>query len=172
MKKQHNIRVINMPNVHTNFEDRTVQYNQLLSNFKELLKKNNLKFTIQREVILETLYNSSGHLSPESLHQLIQMQHPTLKIGIATIYRTLSLLEESHIVTSLSFGAQGKKYELGAKEHHDHLICMRCGSITEFVDEKIEERQHDITDELGFKMIDHSMQIYGICKNCQETHNN
>jgi len=156
-----------MPNVNTDFNDRTVEYEQLLSDFKQLLKKNNLKFTIQREVILETLYNSDEHLTPEALHHLIQEQQPDLKTGIATVYRTLALLEESNVVTSLSFGAQGKKYELGAKEHHDHLICTHCGSITEFVDEEIEKRQHVITDELGFKMSDHSMQIYGICKSCQ-----
>jgi len=150
----------------TNFNDRTIKYAQLLIDFKALLKKNTLKFTIQREVILETLYNSDEHLTPEALHQLIQKKFPDLKTGIATVYRTLSLLEDSNIVTSLSFGAQGKKYELGAKEHHDHLICTECGSITEFVDEQIEERQHKISDELGFKMSDHSMQIYGLCKDC------
>lgn len=155
-----------MSNVTTDFKDRTIEYEQLLNDFKSLLKKNSLKFTIQREVILETLYNSDEHLTPESLHNLIQKKFPDLKTGIATIYRTLSLLEDSNMVTSLSFGAQGKKYELGAKEHHDHLICTNCGSITEFVDEQIEERQHKIADELGFKMQDHSMQIYGICKNC------
>ena len=157
-----------MSNVTTNFNDRTIEYEQLLSDFKSLLKKNNLKFTIQREVILDTLYNSDEHLTPEILHHLIQEKHPTLKTGIATVYRTLALLEDSQMVTSLSFGAQGKKYELGAKEHHDHLICTECGTITEFVDEEIEKRQHDITDELGFKMSDHSMQIYGICKECQQ----
>jgi Fur family ferric uptake transcriptional regulator len=156
-----------MPTVTTDFQDRTVKYAQLLADFKNLLKENKLKFTIQREVILETLYNSDEHLTPEALHHLIQQKHPNLKTGIATIYRTLSLLEESNVVTSLSFGAQGKKYELGAKEHHDHLICTECGEITEFVDEEIEKRQHAITDELGFKMLDHSMQIYGICKKCQ-----
>jgi len=156
-----------MSNVNTDFNDRTVEYEQLLNDFKQLLKKNNLKFTIQREVILETLYNSDEHLTPEALHHLIQEQQPDLKTGIATVYRTLALLEESNVVTSLSFGAQGKKYELGAKEHHDHLICTHCGNITEFVDEEIEKRQHAITDELGFKMSDHSMQIYGICQNCQ-----
>lgn len=155
-----------MSNVTTDFKDRTIEYEQLLNDFKSLLKKNSLKFTIQREVILETLYNSDEHLTPESLHNLIQKKFPDLNTGIATIYRTLSLLEDSNMVTSLSFGAQGKKYELGAKEHHDHLICTNCGSITEFVDEQIEERQHKIADELGFKMQDHSMQIYGICKNC------
>jgi Fur family ferric uptake transcriptional regulator len=156
-----------MPNITTDFNDRTVEYEQLLNDFKQLLKKNNLKFTIQREVILETLYNSDEHLTPEALHHLIQNKFPDLNTGIATVYRTLSLLEDSNVVTSLSFGAQGKKYELGAKEHHDHLICTQCGSITEFVDEEIEKRQHVITKELGFKMDDHSMQIYGICKDCQ-----
>ena len=157
-----------MATITTNFNDRTVDYKELLNDFKILLKNNSLKVTIQREVILETLYNSDEHLTPESLHHLIQEKHPDLKTGIATVYRTLALLEDSNMVTSLSFGAQGKKYELGAKEHHDHLICTECGSITEFVDEKIELRQHSITEQLGFKMSDHSMQIYGICKNCQE----
>lgn len=156
-----------MSRVITNFNDRTVEYEQLLNDFKLLLKKNNLKFTIQREVILETLYNSNEHLTPELLHHLIQNEHPDLKTGIATVYRTLALLEDSDMVTSLSFGAQGKKYELGAKEHHDHLICTECGTITEFVDEDIEKRQRLITGQLGFKMVDHSMQIYGICETCQ-----
>lgn len=157
-----------MSKVITNFNDRTVEYEQLLNDFKSLLKKNSLKFTIQREVILETLYNSDEHLAPESLHHLIQEKFPDLNTGIATVYRTLSLLEDSNMVTSLSFGAQGKKYELGAKNHHDHLICTECGNITEFVDDQIEDRQHHIANELGFKMKDHSMQIYGICKNCQQ----
>ena len=156
-----------MSNITTNFDDRTIEYEQLLNDFKALLKKNALKFTIQREVILETLYNSDEHLTPESLHNLIQEKFPDLNTGIATVYRTLSLLEDSNMVTSLSFGAQGKKYELGAKNHHDHLICTNCGNITEFVDEQIEERQHKIANALGFNMQDHSMQIYGICKNCQ-----
>ena len=157
-----------MSTITTNFTDRTVEYEQLLSNFKVLLKQNGLKHTVQREVILETLYNSNEHLTPEALHKLIQDEHPDLNTGIATIYRTLALLEESDVVRSLSFGAQGKKYELGTKKHHDHLICTNCGDIIEFVDEAIEKRQHSITEQLGFKMQDHSMKIYGICKNCQK----
>ena len=155
-----------MSNITTNFNDKTVEYTQLLNDFKSLLKDNSLKFTIQREVILETLYKSDEHLTPESLHHLIQENFPDLKTGIATVYRTLALLEDSQMVTSLSFGAQGKKYELGAKEHHDHMICTSCGNITEFVDEEIEKRQDSIAKELGFTISDHSMQIYGICKNC------
>jgi len=147
---------------------RTIEYDVLLEEFKSLLKKNGEKFTIQREVILETLYNSDEHLTPEALHQLIQKQRPELKTGIATIYRTLSRLEDSEMVTSLSFGAQGKKYELGAKDHHDHMICTNCGDITEFVDEEIEKRQELIAEKFGFMIKDHSMQIYGLCKNCQD----
>ena len=157
-----------MPTINTDFNDKTIEYEQLLSDFKNLLKDNALKFTIQREVILQTLYKSDEHLTPESLHHLLQNNFPDLKIGIATVYRTLALLEDSDMVTSLSFGAQGKKYELGAKEHHDHMICTSCGDITEFVDEEIENRQDAIAKELGFKISDHSMQIYGICKNCQK----
>ena len=83
-----------MSSVTTNFDDKTIEYDQLLSDFKALLKENSLKFTIQREVILQTLYNSDEHLTPESLHHLIQENYPDLKTGIATIYRTLSLLED------------------------------------------------------------------------------
>ncbi len=153
---------------YTAFIERTIDYSKLLNDFKQLLKATGLKFTIQREVILEMLYNSDEHLTPEGLHNLIQQKHPELGTGIATVYRTLSLLEDSDMVTSLSFGAQGKKYELGAKDHHDHIICTQCGTITEFVDEQIELRQREITEALGFVMQEHSMQIYGICKSCQE----
>ncbi|MDD2829075.1 MAG: transcriptional repressor [Sulfuricurvum sp.] len=152
---------------HTDFTERTVEYAKLLSDFKQLLKVNALKFTIQREVILEMLYNSDEHLTPEGLHHLIQEKHPELGTGIATVYRTLSLLEESDMVTSLSFGAQGKKYELGAKDHHDHLICTKCGTISEFVDDEIEEKQQKIAEAFGFKIEEHSMQIYGKCRECQ-----
>ena len=153
------------------FTQKTLPYPELLETFKELLKESGLKFTNQREAILLTLYNSTGHLTPEALHKAVQKLHPNLKVGIATVYRTLSLLEDSEIVTSLSFGKDGKKYELGAKEHHDHMICTVCGEITEFVDEEIEQRQKKIAKEHGFFMQDHSMQIYGICKKCQDKNN-
>jgi Fur family ferric uptake transcriptional regulator len=156
-----------MSEISTNFMNRTIEYQELLKNFKNLLKNNSLKFTKQREVILQSLYNSTAHLTPEDIYKDIQNKYPDLKVGIATIYRTLTLLEDSNMLTFLSFGAAGKKYELGAKQHHDHMICTACGHITEFVDEQIEQRQHKIAQELDFEMHDHSMQIYGICKNCK-----
>lgn len=145
-----------------------ISYNGLLEKFKELLKNNALKFTKQRELILKFLYQNKGHYTPEDIYMLLKQQHPDVNIGIATVYRTLTLLEESHIVSSISFGIQGKKYELGLKKHHDHLICTQCGKIIEFYDEIIEERQEEIAKKFNFKMTGHTMKIEGICEACQK----
>ena len=145
----------------------TVAYDKLLQEFKELLKRNGLKYTSQREIILKTIYDNSEHLTPEVLNKIIQEEYPDIKIGIATVYRTLSLLESEEMVTSLSFGAQGKKYELGKKQHHDHMICTQCETIIEFVDDEIERLQDEIASNHNFKITTHSMQIYGICGACQ-----
>ena len=142
-------------------------YLTLLETFKKLLKKSALKFTQQRELVFKTLYDNEGHFTPEDLSILIKEQHPDLTISIPTIYRTLSLLEESNIVNSLSFGAKGKKYEFGLKEHHDHLICIQCGKLIEFQDDIIEKRQEEIARKFNFKMTDHTMNITGICDVCQ-----
>ncbi|RUM45216.1 MAG: transcriptional repressor [Hydrogenimonas sp.] len=146
-----------------------ISYETLLSHFKQLLRSNNLKFTKQREVILYTLYNHNGHFTPEELYQLIKQENPELNAGIATIYRTLSLLEGEGMVTSISFGTQGKRYELGIKAHHDHIICTKCGKILEFFDESIEKKQEQIAKKLGFKMEDHSLKIFGVCPECQKS---
>ncbi len=142
-------------------------YPALLETFKKLLKENALKFTRQRELVFKTLYDNEGHFTPEDLSDLIKDQHPDLTISIPTIYRTLALLEESDIVNSLSFGAKGKKYEFGLKEHHDHLICIECGKLIEFQDDIIEKRQEEIARKFNFKMTDHTMNITGICDVCQ-----
>jgi len=144
-----------------------ITYPLLLEKFKTLLKENSLKFTKQRELLLKFLYENKGHFTPEEMYMLLKKQNPGINIGIATIYRTLSLLEESGIASSISFGAQGKKYELGLKQHHDHLICTVCGEITEFFDETIEEQQEMIAKKFNFTMTDHSMKIIGQCENCK-----
>jgi Fur family ferric uptake transcriptional regulator len=92
---------------------------------------------------------------------------PTSNIGIATVYRALSFLEEVDLITSITFGTDGKKYESNSKSHHDHLICTSCGKIIEFIDEEIEKRQDKIAKKNRFKILSHSMQLYGICENCQ-----
>jgi len=145
-----------------------LEYQTLLETFRKLLRDKGLKFTKQRELILKTLYENEDHSTPEEILGMIKTQYPKLTIGIATIYRTLSVLEESGMVDSLSFGAKGKKYELGTKAHHDHLICIECEKLIEFYDEIIEEQQKKIAKKFNFKMTGHSMNITGICKECQE----
>lgn len=145
-----------------------MEYDSLLERFKEILKQNNLKFTKQREAVLKTLYNHDEHFSPESLYMQIKDCHPELNVGIATVYRTLNLLEDSNIATSLSFGAAGKKYELANKPHHDHMICKTCNKIIEFENDALEHQQENIAKSHGFKLTGHLMQLYGICKECQK----
>ncbi|HSR74698.1 MAG TPA: transcriptional repressor [Sulfurovum sp.] len=144
-----------------------ITYASLLEEFQTLLKDNALKFTKQRELVLKFLYENDEHFTPEDIYTLLKQQHPEINIGIATVYRTLSLLEGANIASSISFGVQGKKYELGLKKHHDHFICKKCGKIIEFYDEIMEARQEEIAKKFNFKMTDHTMKIVGLCKNCQ-----
>ncbi|SFV70637.1 Ferric uptake regulation protein FUR [hydrothermal vent metagenome] len=143
------------------------EYKKILEDFKKLLKSSNLKYTKQRELILQIIYDNNGHFTPEDIYNLIKMSYPEVKLGIATVYRTLTLLEEANIVSSISFGTQGKKYEFGLKEHHDHLVCLKCGGIEEFFDETIEKQQEEIAKKFNFKMTSHIMKITGICSACQ-----
>jgi Fur family ferric uptake transcriptional regulator len=145
-----------------------ITYPVLLEQFKILLKSNTLKFTKQRELILKFLYENKGHFTPEDIYMQLKRDHPDVNIGIATVYRTLTLLENEGIASSISFGAQGKKYELGLQKHHDHFICTQCGEIIEFYDEAIEARQEEIAKKFNFQMTDHTMKIIGICEKCQK----
>ena len=144
-----------------------VSYADVLENFKKILRVNRLKYTKQRELILEIIYDNSGHFTPEDIYNLIKKSYPDIKLGIATVYRTLTLLEEANLVSSISFGAQGKKYEFGLGSHHDHLVCLECGDISEFYDETMERLQEEIAKKFNFKMTTHIMKIMGICSTCQ-----
>ena len=143
------------------------EFIDLLEALKDIIRKNGLKYTKQREIILQTIYQNPGHHSPEEILILVKENFPNENIGIATIYRTLALFEEEGLVDSISFGKDGKKYEIGHKEHHDHLVCLECGKIIEFVDEVIESRQIEVSRKYNFKMIGHTMKIVGICNECQ-----
>ncbi len=151
-----------MPNI------ENLDYSALLETFKNILKLNNLKFTSQREAILRTLYDNPKHFTPENLYLLIKEKFPESNVGVTTVYRTLNLLEENDIATSISFGSQGKKFELGNKPHHDHLICEKCGKIVEFENDEIEQLQEKIAKLYDFKLTNHLMQLYGTCKACQD----
>lgn len=140
---------------------------EAIDDLKIVLKNKGMKYTEQRAIILQILLNIDDHLNAEEVLDIVKEQYPEQKIGIATIYRTLNFLEEVNLITSISFGKDGKKYEGNTNKHHDHIICTGCGTIVEFLDEEIEQKQEEIAASNGFKITDHTMQIFGICTPCQ-----
>jgi len=141
---------------------------EVIDELKKIVKQKGLKYTEQREIVLNILLRADGHLTAEEVYNLIKTKKPDSNIGIATVYRALGFLEEVNLITSIAFGSDGKKFESNQKEHHDHLICTDCGKIIEFLDDEIEKRQDRIAKKNKFKITSHSMQLYGICNTCQE----
>jgi len=139
----------------------------VIDDLKVVLKNKGMKYTEQRAIILQLLLNMDKHLNAEEVLEIVKEKYPDQKIGIATIYRTLNFLEEVNLISSISFGKDGKKYEGNNTPHHDHLICTSCGKIVEFFDESIEAKQESIAEDNGFKITDHTMQIFGECPACQ-----
>ncbi len=144
-----------------------VNTKEVIDELKKIVKQKGLKYTEQREIVLSILISIDGHLSAEEVYNLIKEEKPESQIGIATVYRALGFLEEVKLITSITFGAEGKKYESNCKAHHDHLICTLCGKIVEFIDNEIEKRQDRIAKKNKFKITGHSMQLYGACQACQ-----
>lgn len=145
-----------------------VTNNEVIEELKKIVKQKGLKYTEQREIVLNILLTADEHLTAEDVYNKIKDNYPDSNIGIATVYRALSFLEEVDLITSIAFGTDGKKYESNAKSHHDHLICTSCGKIIEFVDDEIEKRQDRIAKKNNFKITNHSMQLYGECQECQK----
>lgn len=143
-----------------------VNNEEVIEELKKIVKQKGLKYTEQREIVLNILINATEHLSAEDVYNEIKNQYRESNIGIATVYRALSFLEEVDLITSITFGTDGKKYESNAKSHHDHLICTSCGKIVEFLDDEIEKRQDRIAKKNKFKITSHSMQLYGTCESC------
>ena len=141
---------------------------EIIEELKKIVKQKGLKYTEQREIVLSVLLDAQDHLTAEEVYNEIKKEHTDSNIGIATVYRALSFLEEVDLITSIAFGTDGKKYESNAKSHHDHLICTNCGKIIEFIDDEIEKRQDKIAKKNKFKITSHSMQLYGTCETCQE----
>ena len=141
---------------------------EIIEELKKIVKQKGLKYTEQREIVLSILLHASEHLTAEEIYNEIKKTFPKSNIGIATVYRALSFLEDVDLITSITFGTDGKKYESNAKSHHDHLICTSCGKIIEFVDEEIEKRQDKIAKKNKFNITSHSMQLYGTCETCQK----
>ncbi|UTJ05907.1 Fur family transcriptional regulator [Arcobacter roscoffensis] len=145
-----------------------VDNEEIIEELKKIVKQKGLKYTEQREIVLSILINAEDHLTAEEVYNEIKKQYPDTNIGIATVYRALSFLEEVDLIVSINFGTDGKKYESNAKSHHDHLICTSCGKIVEFLDDEIEKRQDRIAKKNKFKITSHSMQLYGTCEDCTQ----
>ena len=131
------------------------------------LRSLGMKVTEPRIQVLALLKKSKEHLSAEELYQKL-VKNGEKKIGLATIYRILNQYVEEGLIQRHHFDGRQAVYECGRKKHHDHLVCQKCGSIKEFVDANIEERQIEIAKKNDFKMLDHVMVMYGLCKVCQQ----
>ncbi|MCW8828912.1 MAG: ferric iron uptake transcriptional regulator [Gammaproteobacteria bacterium] len=131
------------------------------------LKKAGLKATLPRIKILEILEQSEmRHLSAEDVYKALL--ETSEDVGIATVYRVLTQFESAGLVFRHNFEGGHSVFELNEGHHHDHILCIKCGRVDEFLDETIEQRQKIIAREYGYAMTDHSLIIQGICPECQE----
>ncbi|MFK7814943.1 MAG: ferric iron uptake transcriptional regulator [Gammaproteobacteria bacterium] len=133
------------------------------------LKRAGLKVTLPRMKILEILeISNKKHMSAEDIYKVLLETGD--EIGLATIYRVLTQFESAGLVIRHHFESGQAVFELESGKHHDHLICVKCGKIVEFLDEAIEAKQNEIAQKNGFIISDHSLIIYGICdnKSCQK----
>lgn len=129
------------------------------------LKQAGIKITQHKLAVLE-LFAEHKHLDALEISRIFHKKN--VDISLATIYRILSSFEEHKIITKHNFGNEHANYELSvSNEHHDHLICIKCGKVVEFVNEKIEELQLQITKQNNFELYSHTLNIYGICSECQ-----
>lgn len=131
--------------------------------FLDFIQSKGLKTTRQRSTIVQTFFRMRGHISVEELLREVKQVNP--RIGYATVYRTLHLLVESGLVEERRFGDGLARYEgRDEVEHHDHMICLECGKISEFYNPRLEELQEKLAEENDFKVYRHRLELYGTCK--------
>ena len=139
--------------------------------FKEYLTSRKLKFTTERQAILDRVFENHKHFEADELLVDLRLNH--LKISKATIYRTLSLLVKSGLLREVIFGERHTHYEhVYGHEHHDHLVCNKCGKIIEFVEYGIEKLQDEVCKKHKFKADSHRLQIQGLCEDCCKSGDN
>lgn len=130
------------------------------------LRKAGLKVTAPRVKILQLLESvQDRHMSADEIHR--RLVESGEDVGLATIYRVLAQFESAGLIIRHNFEGDHCVYELDRGDHHDHIVCVKCGRVEEFVDDVIETQQSKVAQRLGFKMTDHSLNIYGVCSDCQ-----
>ncbi len=136
--------------------------------FKERLKEKGCKLTLQRRSVLDVLIKHAGeHLSTEELYDKVKEDYP--EIGLATVYRTVQLFEEMHIVDRLNFDDGCSRFELASDDkvhHHHHLICETCNKVFEVENDLLEEIESEIERKYHFEIHDHHLMFYGQCNDC------
>jgi Fur family ferric uptake transcriptional regulator len=130
------------------------------------LRKAGLKVTLPRVKILQIMESTeTKHLSAEDVYKaLIEADED---VGLATVYRVLTQFESAGLVMRHHFEGGSSVFELTTIDHHDHIVCQTCGRVEEFYDEVIESQQEMVAKKYGFRITDHSLYLYGICKDCQ-----
>lgn len=139
----------------------------MMSNNPAELKATGLKATLPRLKILDIFQkNADRHLSAEDVYKLLLSDN--LEIGLATVYRVLTQFEQAGILSRNYFETGKAVFELNEGNHHDHIVCVDCGCVEEFHDDVIERRQHEVAAEHGYKIVDHTLAIYGRCGKCMK----
>ena len=138
---------------------------KIIKKLREIIKQKGLKNTKQREIILETVINDKEHLGAEDIYKKISKKYPDENLGIATVYKALKFLEDVELINSITID-NTKKFETNFKGHHDHLVCVKCNKIIEFMSEVIESEQENIAKDNKFILLKHTMYLYGYCDNC------
>jgi|TARA_B110000438_G_C15535860_1_gene530532 Fur family ferric uptake transcriptional regulator len=130
-----------------------------MNNIEEKCKTKGVRLTDQRRIIAEVMSEATDHPDVDELHKRVNKIDK--KISIATVYRTVKLFEESGIVEKHDFKGGKARYEQAPEEHHDHLIDINSGKIIEFVDKDIEILQNKVAQKLGYRLVDHKLELYG-----------
>jgi Fur family ferric uptake transcriptional regulator len=134
--------------------------------WRDYLRRKHLKTTQQREAIVDAFLRSTGHVALEDLLSSARKRNPG--VGLATVYRTVKLLEEAGLAHARQFGSGHTLYEVaGQRAHHDHLICQQCDHIIEFESDEIETIQERVARRLGFNITHHRHEIFGLCEKAQ-----
>jgi Fur family transcriptional regulator, ferric uptake regulator len=130
------------------------------------LRKAGLKVTLPRVKIMQILETAPDrHMSAEDVYKALRDADED--VGLATVYRVLTQFETAGLVMRHHFEGGHSVFEMSSDHHHDHIVCTKCGRVEEFMDDVIEERQKSVAKHHGFTVSDHSLYIYGLCKDCQ-----
>ena len=142
-----------------------MEYEEILDRFKSQLKLMSLKTTRERVMILEEVMKRNDHFDADQFAADLNVSG--VKVSRATVYRTLDILNDMGIVHKSTLGHKHQHYEnMVNRSHHDHLVCLDCDKVVEFMDPRIEELQEEVCRKNGFIIKDHSLQLFGICEEC------